>query len=69
VLFGIPTQTGNTLREIYVYRDEVGCFVGREWLIWEAPDYSTSEELCDSFMMYLRKQIKAEVKVEEEDIW
>ncbi len=44
--------------EVYVYSDEAGFMVdGHDWSICERPDYTSDEELINSFIEKLRKAI------------
>ncbi|HBH61356.1 MAG TPA: hypothetical protein DDX85_06390 [Nitrospiraceae bacterium] len=46
--------------DIYVYEDEAGFMVdGKDWTICEVQDYSTAEELMESFISKLEKYITA----------
>ena|SRR3989338_478298 len=47
--------------EIYIYDDEAGIAIGKEWFICERPDFSSDQELIDAFSkMLLEKLPKAD---------
>jgi len=42
---------GKPFIDIYVYRDEAGYMLdGKEWIIFEHPDFSTKQELIQRFV-------------------
>lgn len=43
--------------EIYVYEDEAGLFVGKEWFICEKPDYRSPQELIQAFSRMLLEKL------------
>lgn len=44
--------------EIYVYLDEAGLMIGREWLICERPDFKSADELIHAFGQILSEKIR-----------
>lgn len=48
--------------EAYVYTDEAGVMVnGREWTVFEGPDYATQKDLLDAFISYLHDTLRSAV--------
>lgn len=56
-IFRMDSSTVEPL-EIYVYEDEAGFLVGKDWHIWESPDYETPQELISAFLKSLRSSIE-----------
>ncbi len=47
------------LLEVYIYEDEAGYLLeGGEWTIFEKPDYSSSGELLNTFLVRLRENLQ-----------
>ncbi len=50
--------------EVYLYEDEAGyfldgrpCFPRKKWIIYEKPDFSSSKELLQAFLIDLREKL------------
>jgi len=42
---------------IYIYSDEAGFMLNKNWIICEKPDYSSAEELMKDFLSRLRARL------------
>lgn len=48
--------------DVYLYEDEAGFFLdGKNWTIFEKPDYSSSSELLNAFLTHLRAKLTSDV--------
>ena len=55
-----PVQ-GKSFIELYVYKDEAGYMLdGREWIIFERPDFSTDQELIQQFVSSVIDEVAEE---------
>jgi hypothetical protein len=52
-------KINNLIIELYVYLDEAGFMIDRQnWIIFERPDYSSEEQLIESFIERLAGTIR-----------